>query len=464
MMKAQLVIKNAHICMGDNIVEGCIVVNDGKITSICSARYIPEGETVIDAEGLLVLPGTIDTHVHLRDPGNPERETFKTGTMAAACGGVTSILEHPISKPPQYSQKILRKRIEVARPQSLVDYAFFGAAGGEYLDKISEIAKEGIVAYKTFLHGAPKGREEEFIGLTMKNDYEIYEGFSEIAKTGLMCAVHAENNDLIVGMMNKLKNEGRKDARAHAEARPPISEIETVDKIIHFAKATGVSIDFCHISTPESMELIMNEKAKGYPFYIETCPHYLLLNEDDLEKFGPFAKCNPPLRKKENVEKLWDYVRNGAVDFIGSDHAPFLLEEKIRGLEDIFDCPSGFPGIDLRLPLMLNAVNEGKLTLKRVIDLLSLNPAKAFNLYPKKGTIQINSDADFAIVDMKKKFTVAIDNMYSKAKGIAKVYEGLELTGMPVYTIVRGKVVMKNGIVDETAAGWGELLTPLSKK
>lgn len=461
MKKADLVIQNGLVFTNGGLVKGGIAVYEGKIAAICEDRFLPDGEKIIDAKDKIVLPGGIDPHVHFRDPGRSDRETFKTGTMAAAAGGVTTVLEHPISKPPQYSPEILKNRIKVAKPQALVDFAFFGAAGAEFPEEISKIAKEGIIAYKTFLHEAPEGRDEEFIGLTMANDGEILDGFKEVAKTGLICAVHSENNDIIQRKIKELRDKGRIDFMAHAESRPPISEFETVSKLIQFAKETGAKIEFVHISTPEAMEMVKKAKYEGQELYLETCPHYLFLTEDKIRELGPFAKCNPPLRNKEIVDKLWDYINDGSVDFIGSDHGPFLLSEKEKGLEDIFASPAGFPGIDLRLPLMLNAVNEGRITLKRVVELISENPAKIFNIYPRKGVIEVGSDADFVIVDMNKEFTVSRDKMYSKAKDIARVYEGWKLKGMPEHTIVRGRVIMENTEVDEGAEGWGELIKPI---
>ena len=460
MNKVDLIIKHGKVFTNGHLTKGAIAIKDGVIVAIGEENHLPEAERVIDARGHLILPGGIDPHVHFRDPGRPDRETFKTGTMAAAAGGVTTVLEHPISSPPQYSPEILANRVRVAEPQAVVDFAFFGAAGAEFPEEIAKIAKEGIVAYKTFLHEAPEGREAEFVGLTMADDGEMLDGFRAVAATGLICATHAENNAIISRKINELKAQGRTDFIAHAESRPPISEIETVGKLLHFVRETGVKIDFCHISTPEAMELVKQAKYEGYEVYLETCPHYLFLDEEKIRELGPFAKCNPPLRSKESSDKLWSYINDGSVDFIGSDHGPFLLSEKEKGLENIFAAPAGFPGIDLRLPLMYNAVTEGKLTLKRMVELISENPAKVFGLYPKKGVLNVGSDADLVIIDPNKTFVVSKDKNYSKSKDIAMVYEGMELKGRPLFTLVRGRVVMADGVVNENAEGWGQLVKP----
>lgn len=464
MKQADLVIKNAKIYTNGTFFQGAVAVRDGMITSVCTDSEIPEAEKVIDAEGKYLLPGMIESHMHVREPGRPDRGTFFTETKAAAAGGVTTILEHPIAKPPQYSKEILERRIRDASDKCVVDFAFFGAAGSKYPDKIREMGETGIVAFKTFLHDAPEGRDEEFMGLTMANDGEMYFGFREVAKTGKLCAVHAENNDIISKMIKEFRKDGKVSPIYHCLSRPKFAEYETVGKLLMIAKDCGVKLIFCHMSTPESMELIKSAKQEGLEVYMETCPQYLFLTEEDVVKHGAYAKCNPPLRKKEDVDALWDYVRDGSVDFIGSDHATYTVAEKESGKDDIFVAPSGFLGVDLRLPLMLNAVNEKRLSMERAVDLMSTNVAKSFGLYPKKGVISAGADADFVMVDMDEVFTVDKNQNYSQSREIAKVYDGWRLKGKPVMTVVRGRVVMENGIVDEESKGWGHLLETYIEK
>lgn len=457
-----LILKNGKAYVEGAFENVCIGVKDGKIAVIAGdANLLPEAKEEIDLGGQYIIPGTIDTHVHFRDPGHSERETFYTGSMAAAAGGVTTVMEHPISTPPQYNKEILDNRIEVADSQSVVDYCFYGAAGAQYAEEIGKIAKEGIVAYKTFLHQAPEGRELEFTGLTMANDYELLYGMREIAKTGLLCAVHAENNDMIAGLIKQFRAAGKVSPEDHARSRPPISEIESVEKVLRIAKETGARVSFAHISTPGAMELVRQAKREGLDVYLETCPHYLLLNEDALLKHGTFAKCNPPLRKQELVDGLWKYINDGTVDFIGSDHGPFLLAEKETGYADIFKAPAGFPGIDLRFPLMVNAAMDGKLSMNRLIELLVTNPAKIFGLFPKKGVIRVGSDADFVVFRTDKEKVLNHKDSYCKSKDIMRVYDGKKVKCDITHTIVRGRLIMKDGIVDGKAKGFGELVKPL---
>lgn len=452
-----LLITNAEIYIDPGIQSGWILVEDGVIVQISSGNP-PQGPwPVLDAQGLLVLPGGVDSHVHIRDPGHNDRETFFTGTLCAACGGTTTVFEHPISVPPQYSPEILHNRQRVAAGHAVVDYAFLGAAGSDHLEFLKPMSQEGIVAFKTFLDPAQKGREAEFEGLTMCTDEDILRGFEELAKVGTICFVHAENSKIIAWCTEKLKKAGRYNSLAHAQSRPPVSEIECVSRIIYYAELTGAKIQFAHISTPGAMELIKQAKHRGTVVYAETCPHYLFLDERDLERCGPYAKCNPPLRSPHTVEQLWEYVLDGTVDIIGSDHAPFLLEEKKRGTENIFLAPSGFPGAELRYPLLLDAVNKGRISLKRAVDLCSSNAVTIYGL-AGKGSICAGYDADFAIVDMSQGMTIHCEDSPSLSREIGRVYDGRKLSCKIKYTILRGRIIAADGIADRSAKGWGTLL------
>lgn len=457
-----LILKNAKVYLEDRFVEGVSVgVQAGRIAAIAAPECMPEGAQTLDLTGEYLIPGTIDTHMHVRDPGHTERGTFYTETMAAAAGGVTTILEQPISVPPQHNVEILERRIARAEAQCVVDFAFYGAAGGEYLEDIAQLAADGrIVAYKTFLHAPPEGREQEFQGLTMADDAQLYAGMRELAKTGLFCAFHAENNDMIAANIKRLRAEGRVSPEYHCVSRPTVAEVTSVERILNFVRETGARVEIAHVSCPEVMELLRQAKKDGLPVYVETCPHYLFLTEEDMVKFGPYAKCNPPVRSRAQAEKLWDYVNDGTVDYMGSDHSPFLVEEKTRGLKDIFAAAAGFPGADLRLPLMLDAVAEGRTTLEKVVELLSVNPARCFGLYPTKGTIQVGADADFTLFRMDRHTVVDKARNYSHARDIAIPYDGRELKCAVTGTIVRGRVVMRDGVVDETAKAYGHLVIP----
>ena len=455
MNKFDLVIKSDKVFIDGRLIDCWIGVKDGIISTISKEKLT--AEKIIDAKGKIVLPGTVDPHVHIRAPGHDERETFESGTKDAASGGVTTVIEMPISTPPPHSPELVQRRMDIASQEVVVDIAFFGAAGTDCLEDIIPCAKSGIVAFKTFLHEAPPGRKEEFIGLTAPNTGDQYELMEKVAKTGIMIGFHAENNDMINKNIARLRSEGKTSPLYHGRSRPPVVEIETVAKILLFAEKIGTKVEICHISTPEVVELVNRAKSKGVYAIAETCPHYLFLNENALEKVGVFAKCNPPLRSEEERVKMWEFVRDGSIDIIGSDHAPYTKEEKERGSEDIFTPPAGFPGLSTRLPLLFTAVKEGKIRLDKMIELICENPAKIFGLYPKKGTIAVGSDADFVIFDPDKKDIISKDKMFTKCRDSALVYDGWEVYGKPEKTIVRGKIVFDNGEII-VSPGYGEII------
>jgi len=455
MKKLDLVIKSDKVFIDGRLIDCYIGVKDGIITTISKEKL--DAEKVINAEGKIVLPGTVDPHVHIRAPGHDERETFESGTKDAASGGVTTVIEMPISTPPPHSPELVQRRMDIAAKEVVVDIAFFGAAGTDCLEDIIPCAKSGIVAFKTFLHEAPPGREKEFIGLTAPNTGDQYELMEKVAKTGVMIGFHAENNDMINKNIARLRSEGKTSPLYHGRSRPPVVEIETAAKILLFAEKIGTKVEICHISTPEVVELVNRAKSKGVYAIAETCPHYLFLNENVLEKVGVFAKCNPPLRSEEERLKMWEFVNNGGIDIIGSDHAPYTKEEKEKGSEDIFTPPAGFPGLSTRLPLLFTAVKEGKIRLDKMVELICENPAKIFGLYPQKGTIAVGSDADFVIFDPDKKDIISKDKMFTKCRDSALVYDGWEVYGKPEKTIVRGKIVFDNGEII-VSPGYGEII------
>jgi allantoinase len=455
MNKFDLVIKSDKIFIDGRLIDCYVGIKDGIITAISKEKL--EAEKFIDAEGKMVLPGTVDPHVHIRAPGHDERETFESGSKDAALGGVTTVIEMPISVPPPHSPEIVKRRMDIADREAVVDIAFFGAAGTDCLEDIIPCAKSGIVAFKTFLHEAPPGRKEEFIGLTAPNTGDQYELMEKVAQTGVMIGFHAENNDMINKNIAILRSEGKTSPIYHGRSRPPVVEIETTSKILLFAKKTGAKVEMCHITTPEVVELVNEAKCKGIYVIAETCPHYLFLNEDTLNKVGVFAKVNPPLRSEEERQGMWKMVNDGSIDIIGSDHAPYTKEEKERGSEDIFTPPAGFPGLSTRLPLLFTAVKEGKIELDRMVELICENPARVFGLYPKKGTIALGSDADFVIFDPDKKDIISKDKMFTKCRDSALVYNGWEVYGKPEKTIIRGNVVFDNGKIT-VSPGYGEII------
>jgi dihydropyrimidinase/allantoinase len=459
MSKVDLVIKGGRIVRSDQVFTADIAIGDGKILGIMDGSWSPQADEVIDASGKVVMAGGIDPHVHSREPGITERDDFTTCTMAAAAGGVTTILEQPISIPPVNSVESFVYKKGLASSKAVVDFALYGGAGSTSIPHVQAQAMEGAVAFKTFLHAPSPGREAEFEGLYATDDGALLDVFSEVAKTGRVQCVHAENNGIIQYRIQKLREQGRVDPMAHGESRPVVAEVEAASRVIHFAKETGVRLNLCHISSGSAVAEAHRAKQEGYPVTVETCPHYLFQTEEAMRTLGPYAKINPPLRSREEQEKLWMYLSKGAVDTIGSDHGPHLPEHKERGWEDIFAAPSGVSGLDTMLPLLLNAVNEGRLGLQKLTQLVSENVARMYGIYPQKGTVQPGSDADLIVVDMQKAMVIDPGRMYTKQREAARLFAGWRTQGTIVMTLVRGRMVMKDGVVVGKPGG-GQFVRP----
>jgi len=462
-MTNELLLKNARYFSQEHFCDGDILVKDGRIAVIAAAGS-PElaqarAERTLDLSGLTVLPGIIDSHVHFRDPGRPDREDFFTGSRAAAAGCVTTFCEMPLAIPPPNSLTNLQNRISLGERRSVIDFAMFGAAGYENRDAFQALLDAGVVAFKTFLHPAPAGREQEFAGLTVEDDGQLYRMLAEGSQTGGRFYFHCENAKLIAELEKQLHAAGTEDYSFHYRSRSELAEVQSVETILRFAKATGCKVGIVHISAPEACKLVKKAQKKGLDVIAETCFHYLTYDHSHIDRFGPYAKCNPPLRSRESVEQLWEYVLDGTISYIGSDHAPFTESEKEIGVQGgIWKAYSGMPAIELLLPLMLRHVADGRISLERLAPLLTENTARAYGIFPQKGWIGVGADADFAVVDMDQQYTIRIDDMKSKAKAINKLFDGETTIGRPIYTIVRGRVVMDRGVIDDSAEGYGRFV------
>ncbi len=460
-MKADVLIRGGTVVTGQGTQDVDVVVSGGKVR----AWVLPDGtedvhaDEVIDASGKYILPGVVDPHVHFNEPGKDEREDFASGSRAAAAGGVTTVVEMPNSLPPCHSREILERRIELAEEKMMVDFAFYGAAGGSNLDSIGGLADGGVIGYKTFLTKPTPERAAEFEGLNADGPGELWDVFRAVSETGLISAVHAESSPMIRRFQDRLVAEGRGDFMAYAESRPEIVELEATASVLELARSSGCRVQLCHVSSPRAVELASLYKEEGVPITVESCPHYLTFDEGALAEVGPYAKIAPPLRSATHVQRLWDLLLAGEIDILGSDHAPYLLEEKEAGLENIFRAASGVACIELILPLMLTHVGEGRLGLEDLALLMAENPARILGLYPRKGSLSPGFDADLVIVDMDAEMEVNSQEMHTNGRAAARLFDGMQLRGLPVLTMVRGRTVMANGEVTGQR-GWGAYQRP----
>ncbi|OYD09110.1 allantoinase AllB [Paludifilum halophilum] len=455
-----LLLKNANIPQGDRQVKADILVRDGKITGVTSDADGFAADRVIDVDGKLVVPGCIDPHTHFMDPGFTHRETFTTGSRSAAAGGLTCHVDMPCcSKPSVRSKGELHQKLNPLKDQAYIDFAFWGGMTGEdvregKLDNVWGQVEEGVTAFKVYMTPSVP----TFPKVT---DAEMLEIFYKIAETGLPVGIHAENFDICSFYTEKLKNMGRTDAPAWAEARMALAEKTAIQLIIAFSEETGARVHIVHMSTKEGAELVRDAKRRGVKITAEACPHYLTLNaEEHMTRFGTLAKIAPPLRGTEDNEVHWQALADGTIDFVGTDHAPYeIATEKVGEGLDIWNSFPGIPGVETMVPVMVSeGLNKGRLSLSRFVEVTSRNAAIHFGLYPKKGSMELGSDADFTVIDLEREYVVDQEKVQSMAKYTP--FHGMKLKGKPVMTIVRGEVVYdedNGGIVG--CSGYGQFVT-----
>ena len=431
-----LIIKNARIPQGDDTILTNILVKDEKIAGFVDEITMLDAKNVIDANGNLTIPGCIDSHTHFMYQGFPHRENFLTGTAAAATGGVTTIIDMPCcSVPSVRSIEQLETKLDICGPQAVVDYAMWGGVTGEdvregWLHNVKEQADYGVVAFKVYM--TPSVPTYPRV-----TDPEMYECFKAVAKTGLPIGIHAENFAMCDFYVNKYKNEGRLDGPAWAEARMELAEKVAIELGISFAEASGARLHLVHMSTGIGGKLVKDAKMRGIDVTSESCPHYLTLNyQESMSKYGPLAKIAPPLRTKKDNEEQWNGINDGSIDFIATDHAPYEIEsEKHNDGMNIWTSFPGIPGVETMVPVIVSeGYNKGRISLSKLVDILSTNAAKHYGLYPKKGALNIGSDADFTIIDLDKEWTIDSKNMVSMC-GYTPL-EGMKLKGKINKTII----------------------------
>lgn len=453
-----LTITGGQVVMPEKVIPATLAVAEGRIAGLFDARERPASRDHMDARGLHILPGLIDTHVHIRAPARPDREDFVSGTSAAAAGGITTLLEMPISDPPVNSAAVLSNRMTQLEPHALIDFGLYGSISPDNMEEIPRMAEAGAIALKTFMTLPPPGREEEFVGLCCPNVADLYDLMQAVGQTNLLHCFHCEHAGLLDLFLRKVQASGETKGIAHARSAPPIVEDLSVAGILVFAELFGNRVQFVHLSSHKAAQLVKEAKAKGVNVSVETCPQYLFLTMEELNRHGPFAKCNPALRTAEEVENLWPYLLDGTIDVIGTDHSPYIPAEKEVGQDDIFRATAGVPGLEAMLPLMLTAVNQGRLTLPALARLMSHRASQLFRL-KGKGQIAPDHDADLTLVDMNRDWTFDKDRTFSKGGRNMHAYHGRKLRGQVSTTMVRGQVVYTDGqIVMEP--GHGRCLRP----
>ena len=443
MKEVDLVIRGAQVVSPERIFEAAVAIAGERIVAVGHDDTMPPAREEMRADGLHLLPGAIDSHVHFRDPGYPNKETWKTGSAAAALGGVTTVFEMPNTNPPTGTVEALRLKQKAAE-SSYVDFGIHGLLGDDTVERLEELLEAGVTSFKAFVGNT-------FGNLPAPTDGALLEGFEKLAPLGIRTVVHAENSSILFRRQKKMQAAGRIDAMAHLAARPAVAEIEAIGRVLTLAEWTGARVHIAHHSAADSLYLLRAARARGVDVTAETCPQYLLLNTDHMRTLGGVMRLNPPIREPRHNQPLWDALMDGTLDMIATDHAPHAPEEKTR--ESIWDCDCGFPGVETQMPLMLTEVNRGRASLMDYVRWSSVNPAKAWGLYGTKGVIAPGAHADIAFVDMNRAGVLS----QNKLQSISKIspWNGRAVRGYPLHTLLRGRFVMRDGRLVAEAAGWG---------
>lgn len=441
MRKFDSIVKNGTIITAADTFKGDIGIKDEKIIQI-GLNLEDKDAKIIDAKGKYVMPGGIDPHTHMDMPfgGTHVSDDFNTGTVAAACGGTTTIVDFSI----QSKGKTLKETTEIWRKKAdgkaVIDYGLhlnITDVNDDILEEIPVMIKEGYPSFKLFM---------TYDGMRV-TDYVLMKALKKVDENGGLVSVHAENYHAIRYFTEKLKAEGKVEPKYHALSRPDIVEGEAVGRAIKLARLCETPLYIVHTSCEESASEIKRAREDGYPIMGETCPQYLILSSDNYEEPGfEGAKyvMSPPLRNKSNWPYMWKVLAQNDIQLVATDHCPFFLKQKELGKEFFWKIPNGAPGVELRMALMYTyGVGRNNFDLQRFVQITSTNAAKIFGMYPKKGTIAVGSDADIVIFNPDIEKTVTKEMLHENVDYTP--YEGMKLKGYPEVTISRGKVIVENG-------------------
>ncbi|MEE8406450.1 MAG: amidohydrolase family protein [Acidimicrobiia bacterium] len=426
-MNNELAIKGGTVVSARGRHRAHIYVSDGRIVHV--GDHDEQADRVVDATGLSVLPGMVDTHVHLMDPGATDREDFPTGTAAAAVAGVTTIVEHTHANPLR-SVADLREKLAYLEGRSNIDFGLAAHTWPDRIDDLGALWEAGVTFFKIFTcttHGVP--------GLDAAR---LEEALAAMASFGGVCLIHCEDETMTADAEAKLREQGRNDNGILNEWRTLEAEEVAVAVAAALAERTGARATIAHVSSPSVADIITEARGRGADLVAEACPQYFTLREDEVLTEGPLRKFTPPTRSRSDAdeEKMWDLLRTGVLNHVSTDHAPSTRQQKQHG---IWDAPFGLPGLDTTTPFLFDAVHRRRLSLEDVVRVYSEAPAKRYGLFPRKGHLGVGADADLVLVDEERSWTVSDDDVISKAGW--SPYTGRKLIGRVHTTYLRGRLI-----------------------
>ena len=442
-------IKGNIILSNDVLFDGYLSFKDNKILSISKEK--PEANHFIDVSGKYIMPGAIDAHVHCY---SALEEGFENATRSAAAGGVTTIVEMPYDADKLIcTEEVFQNKIELLEKESVVDVAMLATiAPKNGIDQIPALAELGACGFKVSLFNTHPVRFPKI------DEGELVEAFSVAKNVNKPITVHAETDAIITKFMKKYKDKGINNPLAHCKSRPKVAESTAALTILELAYQLGTKVHLHHTTFPHVFNLVNYYAKLGADVSAETCTHYLVFSEEDMERLGAKGKINPPLRLEEDRDQLWDLLEKGEIDMVTSDHAPWPLE--LKQAPNIFDNSSGAPGVEVMLPILYSeGVAKGKISLHRLVEMISTKPANRFGLGHRKGKLEIGYDADFVVLDPSVNTVLKAENMHSIANW--SPYEGMKVNGKILNVFVRGKEVYNGKVIGEK--GYGEFVQSIHR-
>jgi allantoinase len=422
------------------IAEGRIAA----VTPLSAGSLSGRATEEIHIPGLFVFPGLIDAHVHFNEPGRTDWEGIHSGSSALAAGGGALFFDMPLNAhPPTLDAASFNLKRQAAEKSALTDFALWGGLVPENLDHLEELADCGVIGFKAFMSSSG------IADFSRADNATLREGMKRAGKLGQLVAVHAENEALTQSLTQAKIAAGQVSIRDYLDSRPVAAELEAIRRAIDMAGETGCALHIVHVSSGAGVELVTAARSAGADVTCETCPHYLVLTEEDMEKLGASAKCAPPLRPGYERENLWQHLLAGEVTTIGSDHSPAPPDLKMDA--NFFKVWGGISGVQHTLPLLLTEGFRRNIPYPRIVQMTSTDVARRFRLPSTKGKIAVGADADLAIVNITQRFTVRPEDLYYRHKQTP--YAGRSLTGKVVQTILRGQTIYKDGRIASLPMG-----------
>ncbi len=446
MTRLDVLVAGGDVLLPDGLRRLDLGIADGLVVGLYAPGASPGAAETVDAAGRTVLPGIVDIHFHVRAPAYPERGTVRSETRAAAAGGVTTIFEMPISKPCCSTPAEFARRRDHFAETAVIDFALYAAPGDLTEATRDEMLRLGAIGFKVFTTPAPAGRADEFDGLAFPDEADQLRALHLLADTGIPLVVHAESAPLLSHFEAVAAGLDPADAATHRAMRPAVCESVAVAKLLAMNLEARAPLHIAHVTSAATVEVLRGFRGTS-PFTAETCPQYLFATEADVARAGVYAKVNPPIRTQADQDALWAAIADGTIDYVTTDHAPFSLAEKLAAEGDFPAAPPGVPGIEFILPAMLDAVAGGRLTLRRMHDLICANGARRYGLYPRKGALLPGSAADVAIVDLSGETVLTPETMHSHAREVGRLFHARRLRGRVVRTLLAGATVFADGEV-----------------